>query len=125
MEDGGVKLLKERLEKFFHRVSVLNFIYNLSSLQTDFLKYTQKFVSYLQKKLGLESDKETEIHCGDTRTGRKFFPFFYLSVTFCVGSKHPAIFVHPYIILETPFSFILTLPVSVCVGLLKSELSAC
>jgi hypothetical protein len=26
MEDGGVTLLKERLEKFFHRVSILNFI---------------------------------------------------------------------------------------------------
>jgi len=36
MEDGGVKLLKERLEKFFHRVSILNFTYNFSSLQRDF-----------------------------------------------------------------------------------------
>lgn len=36
MEDGGVKLLKERLEKFFHRASILNFIYDLSSVQTDF-----------------------------------------------------------------------------------------
>jgi hypothetical protein len=30
MEDGGVKLLKERLEKFFHRVSVLDFIYSFT-----------------------------------------------------------------------------------------------
>lgn len=35
MEDGGVKLLKERLEKFFHRVSILNFIYNLRRVQID------------------------------------------------------------------------------------------
>uniref|UniRef100_A0A2K5YAM1 CCZ1/INTU/HSP4 first Longin domain-containing protein n=1 Tax=Mandrillus leucophaeus TaxID=9568 RepID=A0A2K5YAM1_MANLE len=28
MEDGGVELLKERLEKFFHRVSTLNFLFN-------------------------------------------------------------------------------------------------
>lgn len=33
MEDGGVKLLKERLEKFFHRVSIVNFIYNFDSIQ--------------------------------------------------------------------------------------------
>ncbi|XP_017721535.1 PREDICTED: vacuolar fusion protein CCZ1 homolog B-like, partial [Rhinopithecus bieti] len=36
MEDGGVELLKERLEKFFHRVSTLNFIYNFSEHSADF-----------------------------------------------------------------------------------------
>lgn len=56
--------------------------------------------------------------------GENSLPFLSLSVTFCAGSEPPALCVHPYIIPETPFGFILVLPVSVCVGLLKSELTA-
>lgn len=51
MEDGGVKLLKERLEKFFHRVNILNFICNLGSCPNRLLESnTDRFVSHVQKK---------------------------------------------------------------------------
>lgn len=50
MEDGGVKLLKERLEKFFHRVSALNFIYNLGSVRTDLWRNTQTSVFLTHRK---------------------------------------------------------------------------
>lgn len=84
MEDGGVKLLKERLEKFFHRVSTWNFIYNLSSLQTDPWKYTSISSLLIDKKnLGLESGREPKLFSGKTRPVRKLFrcALLNLSVT--------------------------------------------
>uniref|UniRef100_A0A2K5YAS6 CCZ1/INTU/HSP4 first Longin domain-containing protein n=1 Tax=Mandrillus leucophaeus TaxID=9568 RepID=A0A2K5YAS6_MANLE len=47
MEDGGVELLKERLEKFFHRVSTLNFVYNFSEsgLEQDDMRILYKYLT--------------------------------------------------------------------------------
>lgn len=52
MEDGGVKLLKERLEKFFHRVSVLNFTCNLGSCSHSLLERYTGFVCHIPKNPG-------------------------------------------------------------------------
>lgn len=47
MEDGGVKLLKERLEKFFHRVSDVNFMDHCSPFGTAFRNYANKMLFLL------------------------------------------------------------------------------
>lgn len=82
MEDGGVKLLKERLEKFFHRVSIQNFICNLGNYQTDCQRNTDKFASHIQTNLEVGVGVETQAQWDRIRPVRKqicicFFFFFF------------------------------------------------
>lgn len=71
MEDGGVKLLKERLEKFFHRVSIQNFICNLGNYQTDCQRNTDKFASHIQTNLEIGVGVETQAQWDRIRPLRK------------------------------------------------------
>lgn len=90
MEDGGVKLLKERLEKFFHRVSIQNFICNLGNYQTDCQRNTDKFASHIQTNLEVGVGMETQAQWDRIRPVRKqiciCFFFFFSALTFSLFS---------------------------------------